>query len=197
MKLTGKISLGLLLLIAIVAVGMRINAKRQRDNEQTYHAGLKKTLTVSSSSFPPGGDMPINCTCKGKEASPALSWESSTTDAEAYAVLMTDPDVSSPNFPLYNLSHWVLYNLPASVRSLPEGVTTEQLRMLGGKTGRNGTGSLAYIGPCPPIGRHAYIFRVYALDQPITLADAPDKQTVMEAMQGHILEYGELIGYFQ
>jgi len=197
MKLTGKISLGLLLLIAIVAVGMRINAKRQRDNEQTYHAGFKKTLTVSSSSFPPGGDMPINCTCKGKEASPALSWESSTTDAEAYAVLMTDPDVSSPNFPLYNLSHWVLYNLPASVRSLPEGVTTEQLRMLGGKTGRNGTGSLAYIGPCPPIGRHAYIFRVYALDQPITLADAPDKQTVMEAMQGHILEYGELIGYFQ
>ena len=197
MKLTGKILLGLLLLTAIVAVGMRINAKRQRDNEQTYHAGLKKTLTVSSSSFPPGGDMPINCTCKGKEASPALSWESSTTDAEAYAVLMTDPDVSSPNFPLYNLSHWVLYNLPASVRSLPEGVTTEQLRMLGGKTGRNGTGSLAYIGPCPPIGRHAYIFRVYALDQPITLADAPDKQTVMEAMQGHILEYGELTGYFQ
>jgi len=197
MKLTGKISLGLLLLIAIVAVGMRINAKRQRDNEQTYHAGLKKTLTVSSSSFPPGGDMPINCTCKGKEASPALSWEGSTTDAEVYAVLMTDPDVPSPNFPLYNLSHWVLYNLPASVRSLPEGVTTEQLRMLGGKTGRNGTGSLAYIGPCPPIGRHAYIFRVYALDQPITLADAPDKQTVMEAMQGHILEYGELTGYFQ
>lgn len=141
--------------------------------------------------------MPINCTCKGKEASPALSWEGSTTDAEAYAVLMTDPDVPSPDFPLYNLSHWVLYNLPASVGSLPEGVTTEQLRMLGGKAGKNGTGSLAYIGPCPPIGRHAYIFRVYALDQPIALDDAPDKQTVMDAMQGHVLEYGEIIGYFQ
>ncbi|MBC7568454.1 MAG: YbhB/YbcL family Raf kinase inhibitor-like protein [Spirosoma sp.] len=197
MKLTGKILLGLLLLIGVVAIGMRINAKRQHDHEQAYHAGLKKTLAVSSSSFPPEGDMPINCTCKGKEASPALSWEGSTTDAEAYAVLMTDPDVPSPDFPLYNLSHWVLYNLPASVGSLPEGVTTEQLRMLGGKAGKNGTGSLAYIGPCPPIGRHAYIFRVYALDQPIALDDAPDKQTVMDAMQGHILEYGEIIGYFQ
>ncbi len=197
MKLTGKILLGLLLLIAVVAIGMRINAKRQRDNEQAYHAGLKKTLTVSSSSFPPGGDMPIDCTCKGKEASPALSWEGSTTDEEAYAVLVVDPDVPSPNFPLYNLSHWVLYNLPASVKSLPKGVTTEQLRMLGGKVGKNGTGSLAYIGPCPPVGRHAYIFRVYALDQPIALTDAPDRQTVMEAMQGHILEYGEIVGYFQ
>ncbi len=176
---------------------MRISAKHQQDNDEAYHAGLKKTLTVSSSSFPPGGDMPINCTCNGNEASPALNWEGSTTDAEAYAVLMTDPDVPSPDFPVYNLSHWVLYNLPASVRSLPEGVTTEQLRMLGGKIGKNGTGSLTYIGPCPPLGRHAYIFRVYALDQPITLADALDKQAALDAMQGHILEYGELTGYFQ
>ena len=197
MKLIGKIILGLLVLLVIIAAGMRMYAKRQRDTEQAYHAGLRKTLVVSSSSFPPGGDLPINCTCKGKEVSPALSWESTTTDAEAYAVLVTDPDVPSPDFPLYNLSHWVLYNLPASARSLPEGVTTEQLRMLGGKIGKNGTGNLAYIGPCPPIGRHAYIFRVYALDQPITLADAPDKRTVLDAMQGHILEYGELIGYFQ
>lgn len=197
MKLTGKILIGLLLLMAVVVVGMHINAKRQRDNEQAYHAALKKTLTVSSRSFPPGGDMPIKCTCKGEEASPALSWESTTTDAEAYAVLATDPDVPSPVFPLYNLSHWVLYNLPATAQSLPEGVTTEQLRMLGGKIGKNGTGSLAYIGPCPPIGRHIYIFRVYALDQPIALADAPDKQTVLDAMQGHILEYGEITGYFQ
>jgi len=197
MKLIGKILLGLLVLLIFVAIGMRINAKRQRDSEQTYHTGLKKTLTVLSSSFPPGGDMPINCSCKGKEVSPALSWEGHTANAEAYAVLMTDPDVPAPNFPIYNLSHWVLYNLPASVQSLPEGVTPEQMRMLGGKTGKNGTGSLAYIGPCPPIGRHVYILRVYALDQPITLADAADKQAVLAAMKGHILEFGELTGYFQ
>ena len=134
MKLVGKIFLGLLVLVVVVAVGMRIHAKRQRDHEQAYHAELRKSLMVSSSSFPPGGDMPINCTCKGNEASPALGWEGTTTDAEAYAILVTDPDVPSPDFPLYNLSHWVLYNLPATVQSLPEGVTMEQLRMLGGKT---------------------------------------------------------------
>lgn len=197
MGLLLKILLGLILFFAVVATGMYVYSKQQRTEEATYHSTLKKTLTVTSSSFPPGGDMPTDCTCKGREESPALSWEGASDHTEAYVVLTTDYDVPAPSFPLYNLSHWVLYNLPSSVRSLPEGVTTEQMRMLGGKFGKNGTGNLAYVGPCPPLGRHAYIFRVYALDQPLTFAEAPDKQAILDSMQGHVLNYGELTGYFQ
>lgn len=197
MHLVTRILLGLLLIVGLLAVGMRFYAKQQRDAEEQYHASLRKTLMVTSGSFPPGGDMPTNCTCKGREASPALSWEGGSLGTESYVVLMTDYDVPTPAFSVYNLSHWVLYNLPGSVRSLPEGVTNEQIRMLGGKVGKNGMGNLAYIGPCPPVGRHAYVFRVYALDQPIAFDEAPDKQAVLDAMQGHVLNYGELTGYFQ
>ncbi|GAB3552550.1 YbhB/YbcL family Raf kinase inhibitor-like protein [Spirosoma fluminis] len=188
---------GILLICGSVAAVMHIRAKNQRQDEQTYHAALRKTVAVTSRSFPPNGDMPINCSCKGQEASPALMWEGDQPHAESYVVLMTDYDVPTPVFPIYNLSHWVIYNLPASVRSLPEGLSVEQMRMLGGKTGKNSTGDLTYIGPCPPVGRHAYVFRVYALDELLTFSSAPDKQAVLDAMKGHVLAYGELTGYFR
>ncbi len=197
MRLFLRILLSVLIVFGLLAVIMHFRAKSQREDEEAYHASLKKTIALSSGSFPPNGDMPVNCTCKGKEASPALTWEGNQPDAESYAILTTDYDVPTPSFPVFNLSHWVIYNLPASVRSLPEGVSTEQMRMLSGKSGKNSAGNLKYIGPCPPVGRHAYVFRIYALDQPLEFAEAPDKQAVLDAMKGHVLGYGELTGYFQ
>lgn len=197
MRLVVKILLGLVIIILILVVALNLRARRQRTSEESFLATLRKNITVSSGSFPAGGDMPTNCTCKGKEVSPALTWESSARDVESYVVLTTDYDVPTPILPIFNLSHWVVYNLPASVRSLPEGLTAEQVRMLGGKIGKNGTGDLRYIGPCPPIGRHAYVFRVYALDESLSFSEAPGKQEVLDAMKGHILGYGELTGYFQ
>lgn len=197
MRLLLRILAGLVIGLVFVAVGLFVLATRGREAERTYLTTLRKTVTLSSSSFPPNGDMPVSCTCKGEEASPALLWETAIPNVESYVVLLTDYDVPTPAFPLYNLSHWVVYNLPASVRSLPEGVTAEQLRMLSGKVGKNGTGDAKYIGPCPPIGRHAYVFRVYALDQMLSFTDPPGKQDVLDVMKGHVLGYGELTGYFR
>ena len=197
MRLLSRILVGLVIGLVLIAVGLHLSAGSGREAEIAYLSTLRKTLTLSSRSFPPNGDMPISCSCKGHEVSPELLWENSTPNVKSYAVLLTDYDVPTPAFPLYNLSHWVIYNLPGSVRSLPEGVTAEQMRMLGGKVGKNGTGDTKYIGPCPPVGRHAYVFRVYALDQMLSFTDLPGKQAVLEAMQGHVLGYGELTGYFQ
>jgi hypothetical protein len=197
MRLFLRILLGIVVVVGVLTIILHVGAKNQREDEETYLTTLKKNITVSSGSFPPNGDMPVNCTCKGREASPALAWESIQSDVKSYVILATDYDVPTPAFPIFNLSHWVVYNLPASVRSLPEGVTTEQMRLLNGKVGKNGTGDLKYIGPCPPLGRHAYTFRVYALDQMLTFDDQPDKKEVLEIIKGHILGYGELKGYFQ
>lgn len=197
MRLLFKILIGLLAAFVLLAAGMYIRAKTGWEAEQSSLSTLRKTVEVSSSSFPPDGDMPVSCSCKGKELSPALSWKNPDPAVESYVILATDYDVPTPAFPLYNLSHWVVYNLPASVLSLPEGVTAEQLHMLGGKIGKNGTGDARYIGPCPPVGRHGYVFRVYAIDQVLSFTKLPGKQEVLDAMKGHVLSYGELTGYFQ
>lgn len=197
MRVFPQILSGLVVVLVFAALTMNWLARRGREAELAQLSTSRKTLTLSSSSFPPNGDLPVSCSCKGKELSPALLWESSMTGVGSYVVLMTDYDVPTPDYPLYNLSHWVVYNLPSSVRSLPEGVTPEQLRILGGRVGKNGTGDMKYIGPCPPVGRHAYVFRVYALDQVLSFTDLPGKQDVLEAIEGHVLGYGELTGYFQ
>jgi Raf kinase inhibitor-like YbhB/YbcL family protein len=197
MRLLFKILIGLFAGLLLLAIGLHVAATSGRADEQAALSTLRKILTVSSSSFPPNGDMPVSCSCKGGDVSPALLWENPGPAVESYVVLATDYDVPIPAFSLYNLSHWVVYNLPASVRSLPEGVTAEQLRMLGGKVGKNGMGDARFIGPCPPLGRHGYVFRVYALDQMLPFTKLPGKQDVLDAMQGHILGYGELTGYFQ
>lgn len=192
-----RIPTGLLLLVVVVLISMHIRAKKGREKEEEYLTTLKKTITLSSRSFPPNGDMPVDCSCRGKGVSPALMWETGPSAAKSYVILATDYDVPTPTFPVFNLSHWTIYNLPASVRSIPEAVTGEQMRMLGGKIGKNSMGNLAFIAACPPAGRHAYIFRIYALDQMLSFAAVPDKHTLLDAMNGHVLEYGELMGYFQ
>lgn len=197
MRLSTRILLGLIVLFGVFMIIMHYRAKSQREKEYADLKVIRKNIILSSGSFPPNGDMPINCTCRGAEVSPALAWEDSLPDVESYVILATDYDVLMPTLQIFNLSHWVLYNLPGSVRSLPEGVTTEQMQLLGGKIGKNSTGNLKYIGPCPSAGRHAYVFRVYALDEPLAFTDAPNKQQVLEAMKGHILGYGELKGYFE
>ncbi|QJW88661.1 YbhB/YbcL family Raf kinase inhibitor-like protein [Spirosoma taeanense] len=197
MRLFLRILLGVVVIILLLGMVLHFRAKGQREGEEAQLSTLTKNITVSSRSFSAGGTMPVECTCKGREVSPGLTWEGNQAGTKAYVILTTDYDVPSPAFPVFNLIHWVIYNLPASVRSLPEAVSAEQVKLLGGKIGKNSAGDQKYIGPCPPFGRHAYVFRVYALDTPLSLADVPTKQDVLDAMQGHILGYGELKGYFQ
>lgn len=192
-----RIPTGLILLVVVVFMGMHIRAKNGRQDEERALATYKKNITLSSLSFPPNGDLPVDCSCRGKGISPALMWETNETAVKSYVILTTDYDVPSPMFSVFNLSHWVLYNLPASVRSVPAAVTTEQMQMLGGKLGKNSMGDMTFIAACPPVGRHAYVFRIYALDQMLSFSTVPDKYTLLDAMDGHVLGYGELTGYFQ
>ncbi|MVM39112.1 YbhB/YbcL family Raf kinase inhibitor-like protein [Spirosoma sp. HMF3257] len=192
-----RIPTGILLLVVVIVIGMHIRAKYGREKEEKYLTMLKKNIALSSNSFPPNGDMPEDCSCRGKGVSPALMWETGELAIKSYVILTTDYDVPTPAFPVFNLSHWVIYNLPASVRSIPEAVTSEQMQMLGGKIGKNSMGKSTFIAACPPAGRHAYVFRVYALDQLLAFSIVPDKHMILDAMNGHVLGYGELTGYFQ
>lgn len=197
MRTVWRIILGFVLLMVLVLVGMHFWAVSGQNKEEQKLVALNKYIQVSSRSFPPDGDMPVSCSCRGEERSPEISWDNVPITATSFVILTTDYDVPTPAFPIFNLSHWVVYNLPTGVRSLPDGVTPAQMTALGGKVGKNSLGNSAFIGPCPPLGRHAYVFRVYALDQMLTFPNVPDKQAVLDAMEGHILGYGELTGYFQ
>jgi len=104
---------------------------------------------------------------------------------------MDDPDAPSGTF-----VHWVLYGLPATTRSLPEGVPTTEELSDGSKQGRNGAGRTGYTGPCPPGGTHHYHFKLYALDTAIDLAPVADKAQLESAMDKHVLAYGELVGTY-
>jgi Raf kinase inhibitor-like YbhB/YbcL family protein len=191
-----RILLGLVAFLLIAAVIMHLRAKNQRADEDAYHTKLPKTVTLTSPAFAPNGPMPVECSCKGAQTSPALAWRGAPANTRAYALLLTDFDVPSPNFPVFNLSHWTMYNLAASVQTLPGAATVASVAGLGGVFGKNSMGETKYIGPCPPIGQHQYVFRVYALDQPLNFTEVADKKQVLTAMQGHILGYGELVGVF-
>lgn len=191
-----KILVALLLMVTLLAVIMTMRAKRQRQDDADQLTTLSRTMTVTSPSLLAGGRMPVVCTCQGSDRSPALTWESAKPGIQSYVVLMVDEDVPTPRFPLFTSTHWVIYNLPASVRSLPEGVTSEQMRLLGGQWGINSAGNQAYAGPCSPLGQHTYVFRIFALDRLLSFPNVPDRTRLQEAMQGHILDYGEQIGYF-
>ncbi|GAB4055190.1 YbhB/YbcL family Raf kinase inhibitor-like protein [Spirosoma litoris] len=192
-----RLPVGLLLLVSLVVLIMHIRAKTGRQSEEENLATLKKNIALSSRSFPPNGDMPKDCSCRGKGISPALMWETDQTTVESYVIMATDYDVPTPAFPVFNLSHWTIYNLPGSVHSIPEAVSDEQMNMLGGKVGKNSLGNQAFMAACPPAGRHAYVFRIYALDQLLSFSTVPDKHTLLDAMSGHVVGYGELTGYFQ
>lgn len=192
-----RILTGVLIVLVLLLLVLHIRARGNRREEELTLSTLPKTITLSSQSFPPGGDLPLACSCKGAGYSPALAWVSRVSGAKSYALLATDYDAVLARFPIANFSHWVLYNLPPGVHSLPEGVTSEQMMLLGGKIGNNGTGEQTFVPPCPPFDRHQYTFRVYALDTRLSFTRIPTRQDLLDAMHGHVLGYGELIGSFQ
>ncbi|WP_254448783.1 YbhB/YbcL family Raf kinase inhibitor-like protein [Spirosoma rhododendri] len=192
-----RILTGFLIVLILLLLVLHIRARGHRREEDITLATLPRTITLSSQSFPPGGDLPMACSCKGPGNSPALDWSSTTAGVRSYALLATDYDAVLARFPIFNFSHWVVYNLPPTVRSLPEGVTPEQMLLLGGKLGDNGMNEQRFVPPCPPFDRHRYTFRVYALDTTLSFNRIPDRQNLLDAMQGHILEYGELTGLFE
>lgn len=150
-------------------------------------------LSISSLVFQEGEGIPAKYSCEGQDISPPLAWGEPPADTNSFALIVDDPDAPGRVF-----THWVLFNLSAGSRELPEAVPTQPQLSSGALQGKNDFGKTGYGGPCPPPGRpHRYQFTLYALDQLLDLKPGASKQQVLEAMQGHILGQGQLTGTYQ
>ena len=153
-------------------------------------------LTLTSPAFAPNAAIPRRHTCDGEDVSPPLAWSGAPPETRSLALIVDDPDAPDPAAPKRVWVHWVLYDLPAGTTSLPAGASGSALPV-GAKEGVHDGGGRGYSGPCPPIGRHRYFHKLYALD--IVIPDlGPDarKPDLERAMAGHVLAQGELIGTY-
>jgi len=157
---------------------------------------LDMTFTLTSPAFPDGKEIPREFTCQGRDASPGLQWSGVPARARSLALVVDDPDAPDPAAPKVTWVHWVLYDIPPSARGLAEAVAPGALPA-GTRQGRNDWGREGYGGPCPPVGRHRYFFKLYALD--VTLGDlgAPTKAQLEKSMKGHELARAQLVGTYQ
>lgn len=158
-------------------------------------ASMAMALTLTSSAFQAGGKIPSQYTCEGEDISPPLGIDGVPGGAKSLALIIDDPDAPDPKAPKRVWVHWVVHNLPPDTKGLPENAGSEGLPT-GAVTGTNDQKQNSYHGPCPPIGRHRYFHKLYALD--ITLPPAPLTKAALEAaMQGHVLAQAELMGTYQ
>ncbi len=153
-------------------------------------------LTLTSSAFSHGQEIPPEHTCDGDDVSPPLVWEGLPSDTESLALIVDDPDAPDPAAPKMTWVHWVLYNLPHSTTSLPEGVAPTALPA-GTREGLNDWKRTGYRGPCPPIGRHRYFHKLYALNVQLPDLGVPTKEALEAAMAGHVLASAELVATYE
>lgn len=154
------------------------------------------TLSISSPEFRNNGEIPPVYTCDGENISPPLEWAGLPEGTRSLALIVDDPDVPDPKAPKRTWVHWVLYNIPVATSGLPQGVQPSHLPD-GTRQGMNDSNRAGYGSPCPPIGRHRYFFKLYALDTELNDLNSPTKDTLLKAMDGHVLESAELIGTYQ
>jgi Raf kinase inhibitor-like YbhB/YbcL family protein len=153
-------------------------------------------MLLQSSAFAPQGDIPKRYTCDGDNISLPLAWSDLPANTASLALIVDDPDAPDPAAPKMTWVHWVLYNIPPSASGLAEAVRASELPQ-GTLQGVNDWKKTGYGGPCPPIGRHRYVHKLYALDIVLPDLDEPDKADLEKAMAGHILEHKELVGTYR
>lgn len=154
---------------------------------------VRVTLSLSSTAIEEGDRIPVKYTCDGQDISPPLLWGEPPQVTEAFALIVDDPDAPGGVF-----THWVLYNLPANVHQLREGIPAQERLENGTLQGKNDFGRIGYGGPCPPRGpAHRYRFTIYALDKSLDLKPKASKKQLLDAMKGHVLAQGQLIGTYQ
>jgi Raf kinase inhibitor-like YbhB/YbcL family protein len=152
-------------------------------------------LLLSSDAFVDGSDIPGKYTCDGEDLSPPLSWSGVPAGAKSLALVVDDPDAPDPAAPTTIWVHWVLYNLPVDSVGLTQAIATSELPP-GTLEGRNDWERSSYGGPCPPVGRHRYFFKLYALDTELPDLGRPNKAALEHAMQNHILAEAILMGTY-
>jgi Raf kinase inhibitor-like YbhB/YbcL family protein len=158
--------------------------------------GSAMSLSITSTAFSPGGEIPSLYTCQGKDISPPLAWTNAPAGTRSFALVVDDPDAPDPASPAMTWVHWVLYNIDSTASGLPEGVRPSALPA-GTREGINDWRRTGYGGPCPPVGRHRYFHKLYALDTPLPDLKRPSKAALEKAMLGHVLAEAHLIGTYQ
>jgi len=150
------------------------------------------SLAVTTTAFPAGGAIPTNYTCEGPDASPDVSWSGAPAGVQSFALIADDPDA-----PVGTWTHWLIWNIPPHSLGLPKGVPKEETLGDGTRQGRNDFRRIGYGGPCPPPGKpHRYFFKLFALDAKLDLKAGAKRDELEQAIKGHVLAQGELIGKF-
>jgi hypothetical protein len=150
-------------------------------------------LTIRSSAFQHNGSIPAEHTCEGADTSPPLEWSGAPKETKSYTLIVDDPDAPDPKAPKMTYVHWVLWDIPPSVTKLPQGTKKAPA---GARDGLNDWKKSGYGGPCPPIGRHRYFFKLYALDTLLDLQPGASKADLVKAMDGHVLAEAQLMGTY-
>ena len=152
-------------------------------------------MQIRSPAFTNGGEIPTTYTCQGDDIAPPLEWDGVPENTGSLVLIVDDPDAPDPDAPRMTWVHWLLYNLPADSRGLPEGASAADLPA-GVQQGLNDWQNPGYGGPCPPIGRHRYFHKLYALDTVLEGLNRPTRAQLESAMQGHILAQAQLLGTY-
>lgn len=153
-------------------------------------------LILDSPAFTAGSTIPVEYTCEGKDMSPPLEWRGVPEGTRSLVLIVDDPDAPDPQAPRMTWVHWVVYNIPPETPGFPSGVRSSDLPKDAAE-GLNDWKRTGYGGPCPPIGRHRYVHKLYALDTRLQGLNSPTKTAVETAMNGHILAETQLIGTYQ
>ena len=151
-----------------------------------------QAFELKSPAFKTGEMIPLKYTCEGEDVSPPLAWSDAPQATRSFALICDDPDA-----PLMTWVHWVYYDIPATVKALPEAISPVEKPAPGGIHGKNSYHKPGYRGPCPPWGTHRYFFKLYALDTVLNLAPGISKKDLLKAMEGHILGQAELMGTYK
>jgi len=150
-------------------------------------------FAISSKDFQNGSEIPKKFTCDGQDVSPDLSWTDPPEGTKTLALIADDPDA-----PAGTWTHWVLFDVPANTKNLPEGMSKDEQLPNGGRQGRNDFRKIGYNGPCPPPGKpHRYFFKLYAVDSMVNLKPGAAKQELERALEGHAVGKAELMGRYK
>jgi Raf kinase inhibitor-like YbhB/YbcL family protein len=177
----------ILLFLVITCAGMN-GARAERS--------ATMNLTLTSPVFDNGGSIPAVYTCDGDDISPELNWSGIPAEAKSLVLIVDDPDAPDPAAPKMTWVHWVLYNIPAASAGLGKAIKDSALPQ-GTLQGLNDWKRTGYGGPCPPIGRHRYFHKLYALDTVLPDLGKPTRAKLEQAMDGHIIEQAVLMGTYQ
>jgi len=150
-------------------------------------------LSIMSPAFAHENAIPAEYTCDANDAAPELRWAGAPVGTKSLALIVDDPDAPDPKAPKMTYVHWVLYDIPATATGIPKGGKSPA----GTRDGKNDWKRVGYGGPCPPIGRHRYFFKLYALDALLGDLNSPTKPGLLAAMQGRVLEEAVLLGTYQ